>query len=139
MKPAVHIHEANANPANVAEICAGLEEEGIPHAIFNANGDVKSIATDAANHSKLRVGIGITQEFAMMQIRNGPTFAAPLTQCTKCIKSVMEAPMDILINETTQENDNPVLHIKLNGSASKIECRILGTNAARVVKGKVLV
>ena len=114
-KPSVHIHEANANPAYLTEICAGLEEEGIPFAIFKADGDAKFLAHAAANHSRLRVGIGITANSAMMQIRNCPT--------------------DIPTNDTT----GPILHVNLNTPTAKSQCRALGTNAARAVKGGMFI
>ena len=118
-KPSIHIHEANANPTHLAEICAGLEEEGIPAAVYSVTGDVKQLAEEAANGSRLRVGIGITNEYAMLQIRNY-TF-------------------DIHANDSAQENDTPTLHINLSNNDSNLKCRALGTNAARAVKGGVLV
>jgi len=113
--PAVHIHEASASPAHLAEICAGLEEEGIPYAIFKATGEAKPLAVEAANRSKLRVGIGITRDFAVMQIRN--------------------CPVDIPVADTSKEGEFPILHIKLSSLNANFECRALGTNAARAVKG----
>ena len=104
LKPAVHIYEAGATSAHISEICAGLEEEGIPCTISKASGDAKTLAYEAANHSRLRVGIGITANTAALQIRNCPI-------------------------------DKPVFHIDINNRS----CRILGTNAARAVKGGVFV
>jgi len=115
-KPAVHIHEANVNPSYLAEICAGLEEEGIPYAVTSATGEAKHLATNAANLSKLNVGIGITQELAVLQIRN--------------------CPID---TSTAQEAEAPILHVKLSNQNAKTRCRALGTNAARAVKGSTLV
>jgi len=72
-KPTVYIYEAMANPACIKEICAGLEEEGIPFTIFKImNENVKTLAIDAASHSRLRVGLGITTDQAALQIRNCP-------------------------------------------------------------------
>ncbi|MCL2572409.1 MAG: glycerol dehydratase reactivase beta/small subunit family protein [Defluviitaleaceae bacterium] len=69
----LHIYEANASPEALKEICAGLEEEGILYSIFSkTSADVKTLAFDAANHSKLRVGIGIAVSTAALQIRNCP-------------------------------------------------------------------
>ena len=105
-KPAVYIYVTSANPVALSEICAGLEEEGIPYAIFERSGaDVKTLAYDAASHSRLRVGIGITGEAAVLQIRNCPV-------------------------------DKPVFHIELDSDVAG-QCRKLGTNAARAVKGSV--
>ncbi|MCL2377706.1 MAG: glycerol dehydratase reactivase beta/small subunit family protein [Defluviitaleaceae bacterium] len=117
IKPYVHINEANANPVHVAEICAGLEEEGIPYAVFAAQGDAKPLALNAANHSKLRVGIGITARLAVLQTRN--------------------CPIDIPPGEIT--GNDPILHVNLLCPTAASKCRALGTNAARLVKGNILV
>ena len=108
-KPAVHIYEADSNPAYLSEICAGLEEESIPYAITNTeHGDAKTLAFDAASHSRLRVGIGITQGAVALQIRNCPV-------------------------------ENPVFLIDINSSPTLSQLRKLGTNAARAVKGGVFI
>ena len=108
-KPAVHIYETHANPAYLLEICAGLEEEGIPYAIGNINhGDVKALAFEAASHSRLRVGIGITCDEAALQIRNCPA-------------------------------DKPVFIFNIEPSLANSQLRKLGTNAAKAVKGGVFV
>ncbi|MCL2527937.1 MAG: glycerol dehydratase reactivase beta/small subunit family protein [Defluviitaleaceae bacterium] len=71
MKPAVYIYERIADPAALAQICAGLEEEGIPFAIFQREeDDLKILAYNAANNSRLHVGIGISGNIAVMQIKN---------------------------------------------------------------------
>jgi len=72
-KPAVYIYEASADPINIGELCAGLEEEGIPYEVYEMhNNDIKTLAYSAANHSRLRVGIGITATSAALQIKNHP-------------------------------------------------------------------
>ena len=119
-KPSVHIHEANASPTHISEICAGLEEEGILYVIFKANGDAKTLANEAANSSRLRVGIGITAEYAILQIRNTPIDMPVINQ-------------DAKTREVNIQERNPVLHIKLD--YQNPPCRALGTNAARAVKG----
>lgn len=116
-RPSVHIYEASANPIHLSEICAGLEEEGIPYAIFKASGDAKPLANEAANHSKLRVGIGITTKYAILQIRNSP----------------------VDVSQWDISNQDPVLHINLSNPATNTNCRALGTNAARAVKGGVFI
>jgi len=74
MKPSITIYEANANPVALSEICAGLEEEGMLYEVIKtSNYGVKTLAHNAANHSSLRVGIGINQESAALQIKNLPT------------------------------------------------------------------
>ena len=111
-KPSIHIHEAGAASAHLSEICAGMEEEGIPFTVVKSTGDAKTLAHEAANHSRLRVGIGITQESAQLQIRNCPDFS-----------STTSGP----------DPQAPTLNIKLDNPTPK--CRALGTNAARAVKG----
>jgi len=108
-KPAVHIYENGANQALLSEICAGLEEEGIPWAISKAEStDAKILAFDAANHSRLRVGIGITRKTAALQIKNCPI-------------------------------EKPIFLIKPDSDTQDFTIRKLGTNAARAVKGGVFV
>ncbi|MCL2404092.1 MAG: glycerol dehydratase reactivase beta/small subunit family protein [Defluviitaleaceae bacterium] len=119
IKPAVHIHEAYAKPLHIAEICAGLEEEGIPYTVTSTSGDVRHLAANAANSSRLHVGIGITHEFAMLQMRN--------------------CPINIPTNDTTHDNQSPTLYIQLSSPTANSNCRILGTNAARAVKGGIFI
>ena len=123
LKPTVHIYEANANPAHLSEICAGLEEEGILCAIFNANGNAKTLAYEAANNSRLRVGIGITSDAAALQIRNcvidKPVFLVSLSEDTGLRKKDHNAWAVIMLDVNT--------------------CRNLGINAARAVKGGAFV
>ena len=70
-KPTVLIYEDNAPRKILAEICAGLEEEGLLYDISKRNSkDVKTLAYDAAAESILKVGIGVTSESADMQIKN---------------------------------------------------------------------
>jgi len=108
-KPTVHIYDTNANPAHLSEICAGLEEEGIPFTLTKeAKDDVLTLAHKAANHSRLRVGIGITAKAAALQIRNCPI-------------------------------DKPVFLIEISTSTPNPHFRKLGTNAARAVKGGVFI
>jgi len=71
MRPVVFIYETGVDAVYLSEICAGLEEEGVPFAVcHNNHDDEKKLAFDAANHSRLHVGIGITAEAAALQIRN---------------------------------------------------------------------
>jgi len=69
-KPAIYIYEEAANPAGISEICAGLEEEGIPWFVFKKIGNAKKLAFDAAQHSKLGIGIGVTSDTTVLQIKN---------------------------------------------------------------------
>ena len=70
-EPAVYIYERNASHEALIEICAGLEEEGVPYAVYKMEeNDVNHLAYNAANQSPLNVGIGITSSEAALQIEN---------------------------------------------------------------------
>ena len=130
-KPSVHIHESSANPAHLSEICAGLEEEGIPYSIFRADGSVKHLAHAAANSARLGVGIGVTAGFAMLQIRNCPMDIPPNDAATQeHVVSTAGSPTP---------DRYPILHINLSTPAANSQCRALGTNAARAVKGGMFI
>ena len=78
VKPAIFIYEFAANPHHLKEICAGLEEEGLPFEIARyTGGNAEALAHLAASNSLLTVGIGITQTQAALSIRNlaKPIFA----------------------------------------------------------------
>ena len=153
-KPSVHIHESNANPAHLSEICAGLEEEGIPYAIFKADGSsVKLLALEAANHSRLRVGIGITAGSAMLQLRNCPIDVPASGSSAEQNSSAAFSTGPILgqvekdsyakhetaLPQVNAQHRSPILHINLCNPAANTQCRALGTNAARAVKGGVFI
>jgi len=105
MKPTIHIHQSTANPIALSEICAGLEEEGVPYEVIDTiTHDTKTLAHNAANNSRLHVGIGITANAAALQIRNNPP-------------------------------DKPIFEIELGTHETYPCCRNLGINAARAVKG----
>jgi len=68
-KPAVYIYEAKANPMDINEICAGLEEESVPFAVYSCGmGEVGVLAYDAAGDSPLRVGVGVCEGAAALQM-----------------------------------------------------------------------
>ena len=138
-KPSVHIHESNANPAHLSEICAGLEEEGIPYAIFKADGSAKHLAYTAANSARLGVGIGITAEFALIQIRNCPMDILIDDTANQGIHTTDKHISEGEIRCANTQHHSPTLHINLNTPQTNSQCRALGTNAARSVKGGMFI
>jgi len=52
------------------EVGIGAEEEGVPLAWDVMEGDAKKLAWEAANRSRLRVGIGVTQEGCALTLAN---------------------------------------------------------------------
>ena len=108
-KPLVCILQNQAEPHLLAEICAGLEEEGVAYAVREGQGSALELAHAAALQSLLQVGVGLAIDGATgiagvaLQIRNLPP-------------------------------DRPVFHIIGDDPQAY---RRLGTNAARAVKGDV--
>lgn len=122
-KPSIHIYIDQADPQILKEICAGIEEEGVPYEIRDVSrenrsskpensgiaerpaeslGDPAGLAFLAAEESVLGTGIGIVDDTAAMTLRKIPK----------------ETPVYLL--------QNP--------EAAK--CRNLGTDSARAVKRK---
>jgi len=133
-KPAVLIYESDACKMALTEICAGLEEESVPYAIYSGctvsldeydqqqsqnvmHCKSKTLAYAAANHSRVHIGIGITPSAAAMQIKN----------CH------IDKPVLYII---LQEQESQKLS---NQDIYKQSLRRLGTNAARAVKGSVFI
>lgn len=46
-------------PEQLREICAGLEEEGVPFTVLSGEEEALGLAVEAANRSTLEVGIGL--------------------------------------------------------------------------------
>jgi|GEM_PF-300597 len=70
-KPAVLLYAAAYNSRAAAEICAGLEEEGIPCRLCERqSGGVYTLAYAAANDSLLHCGIGLCGARAAMTLDN---------------------------------------------------------------------
>ena len=139
IKPSVHIHEAGAARTHLSEICAGLEEEGIPYTIVKSSGGDKALALEAANHSQLRVGIGITRDSATLQMQSSPDFATLLTQHEKHTESNGKSPDAELLFTQHPDSPNPILYIDLSTPKALPQCRALGTNAARAVKSGIFI
>jgi hypothetical protein len=111
-KPAVAILIVQPVPVDTIEyILWGLEEEGIPYEITaHDSGVAEVIAKQAANRSRLNVGIGVNgvEEKAVLHHRDLP-------------------------------EEKPLFTLRLGVVRAQVELRTLGVNAARLVKGEPLV
>ena len=96
------LSRGEADPAWISEICAGVEEEGVPFDRYTVEmgTDANEIASNAAERSALGAGIGVA----------GSTAAFTLRSLTE---------------------GGPLFSAETNGSGF----RLLGSNAARAVKG----
>lgn len=68
-KPAVHVYVTDDTLPAIREICAGMEEEGVPWRIFRIEGTARGLAHRAAADSVLETGIGLTADEAALQMR----------------------------------------------------------------------
>lgn len=58
-RPAIVVLAAAPAGAAVREVCAGIEEEGVPHLVLAGDGDAVELARSAARRSPLDVGVGV--------------------------------------------------------------------------------
>lgn len=70
IRPDIIIKTYNPNTYALKEILAGIEEEGILYSIMDeeAYKDSQILATEAANMSKVEVGIGLNKEIATLYV-----------------------------------------------------------------------
>ena len=68
-KPSIFIYTYNADQKLLKEICAGIEEEGVLYEIHERQGELDSLAFDAAAESILGSGIGICGSKVAMQMK----------------------------------------------------------------------
>ncbi len=69
-KPTILIYATEPEEALLEEICAGMEEEGIPFTIVRKEAmDFDSLCLDSANDSVLGAGIGILRSQAALHLR----------------------------------------------------------------------
>jgi hypothetical protein len=110
-KPVIMILAAGPAPAKTIEpILWGLEEEGVPAEFYEgASGEAGVLAKEAAERSPLNVGIGINLDDSVISLHHR--------------NLPLEQPLFTLKNAELQ----PTL------------LRVLGKNAARLVKGEPLV
>ena len=72
-KPTVILCARDAEPGMIAELCAGMEEEGILWTLTEAwDGDARMLADRAAELSTLGCGIGVFRREAALQMRGMP-------------------------------------------------------------------
>ncbi|MCD7884993.1 MAG: glycerol dehydratase reactivase beta/small subunit family protein [Lachnospiraceae bacterium] len=71
-KPAVHLYTTDEHLPSLPEICAGLEEEGVPWKLIQTEGSAEELAWRAAQDSVLETGIGVTRQAAALQISRVP-------------------------------------------------------------------
>ena len=72
-KPSIFIYISDARMDLLLEICAGIEEEGVPYEVREMPmQDVDALAYAAAEESVLGSGIGIVGDTAAMQLRKIP-------------------------------------------------------------------
>jgi hypothetical protein len=110
-KPAVIILAVKPTPAEtIAPILWGLEEEGVPAELHEvAGGEAEALAKEAADRSPLNVGIGINLNKLMVSLHHRNL---PLERPLFTLRSAELHPAPL---------------------------RMLGKNAARLVKGEPLV
>lgn len=68
-KPAVHFYVVDDTLPSIREICAGMEEEGVPWRILRMDGTAPVLAHRAAADSVLETGIGLTAGEVALQMR----------------------------------------------------------------------
>ena len=71
-KPAIIIYTSDPDPDLLREICAGIEEEGVLYQISSHEGDLDTLAYEAAAESMLGSGIGLCGQRAAMMMQRLP-------------------------------------------------------------------
>ncbi|ROR29096.1 dehydratase medium subunit [Mobilisporobacter senegalensis] len=72
-KPSILIYINEADPDILNEVCAGIEEEGIPYEIFSKEEmDLEYLSFNSANDSILGAGIGIFGGKVALSLRSLP-------------------------------------------------------------------
>ncbi len=71
-RPAIIIYVHEPDEALLHEVCAGIEEEGVLYQVQPHEGDLDTLAFDAANESMLGSGIGIAGTRLAMQMQRLP-------------------------------------------------------------------
>lgn len=87
-RPEILIYCQDEDPDLLREVCAGIEEEGVPYRVVHREGDPDTLSFEAASDSMLGSGIGICGTSLAMQMahleegRNVFELAAPrFSQC----------------------------------------------------------
>lgn len=71
-KPAIIIYTHEPDKDFLREVCAGIEEEGVLYQVSNHEGDLDTLAYEAAKESMLGSGIGIDGARLAMQMQRLP-------------------------------------------------------------------
>ena len=71
-KPAIIIYTNEPDEDLLREVCAGIEEEGVLYQVSSHEGDLYTLAFEAAKDSMLGSGVGITGARLAMQMERLP-------------------------------------------------------------------
>lgn len=71
-KPAIIIYTNEPDEDLLREVCAGIEEEGVLYQVSSHEGDLDTLAFEAAKESMLGSGVGITGARLAMQMERLP-------------------------------------------------------------------
>lgn len=71
-KPAIIIYTNEPDEDLLREVCAGIEEEGVLYQVSSHEGDMDTLAFEAAKESMLGSGVGITGARLAMQMERLP-------------------------------------------------------------------
>ena len=71
-KPAIIIYTDEPDEDLLREVCAGIEEEGVLYQVSSHEGDLDTLAFEAAKESMLGSGVGITGARLAMQMERLP-------------------------------------------------------------------
>ena len=71
-KPSIIIYTNRLDMDLVKEVCAGIEEEGVLYQVHSREGDLDTLAFEAAGESMLGSGIGVEGRRLAMQMQRLP-------------------------------------------------------------------
>ena len=71
-KPAIIIYTNEPDEDLLREVCAGIEEEGVLYQVSSHEGDLDTLAFEAAKETMLGSGVGITGARLAMQMERLP-------------------------------------------------------------------
>ena len=71
-KPAIIIYTNEPDEDLLREVCAGIEEEGVLYQVSSHEGELDTLAFEAAKESMLGSGVGITGARLAMQMERLP-------------------------------------------------------------------
>lgn len=69
-RPEIILYTCRPDEDYLKEVCAGIEEEGVLYRIYSRQGDLDTLAFEAAAVSMLGCGIGITGSKLAMQMQH---------------------------------------------------------------------